>query len=626
MLFSLQKITVENFRGVRRRIVMDLSLTPSGLYFIRGINREDARLGSNGAGKSTLFSEAIIWALTGRISRAARPGNTVENRQSSGTTSVSIEFLLDRTAHVVERTRNPNNLSLDGSKVEEQDIVRVLPLTDAALRKSVLIDQFGEMFLSLRPEAKSQLFTEALDLDMWLRAADEAGQQADKAKRERDGLANKQTGMASLIDAVYDQYERALEGEKEFEESIKKQIADAKQQAAAAKKEVYLREQELNIARANCPDEGDRARQLNDYRTQARRQQFNVSEARSRGLRLDRELDEISDRLAAYKGTVCPECGQSVTDEHLKERRAELRGRITILEDGQKTNTTDILKAGLELEKTEKSIAKLEAQLVEFSKRMADTAVAAERSQNALREMHRANNSLKALQDQSNPFTKQVDDLEVKLKELKAQAKRLIAEEQVVSTSLAIYEFWVKGFREIRLQQIDAALTELELATNRHAEALGLEGWRIAFATDRETKRGTVSYGFNVLLYPSDSDEDPVSWDTYCGGEVQRWQLATTFGLSEVLLARAGITTDFEVLDEPSQHLSPEGIDDLLVCLSDRARDLNRRIFLIDHGSLSAGSFDGVVTICKTSERGTYIEDTGGVLQVVMPRRERAVL
>jgi DNA repair exonuclease SbcCD ATPase subunit len=58
--------------------------------------------------------------------------------------------------------------------VEQADVDKLLPLSDAALRKTLLLDQFGTMFLSLRPEEKSRIFSETLNLDVFIRSAERA--------------------------------------------------------------------------------------------------------------------------------------------------------------------------------------------------------------------------------------------------------------------------------------------------------------------------------------------------------------------------------------------------------------------------------------------------------------------
>lgn len=627
MLFSLKRISIANFRGVRDRIVLDFTNTLSGLYFVRGLNKDDARLGSNGAGKSTLFSESVIWVLTGRVSRSQRPSSDIENRRASGTTLVELEFALDDAVHKVSRSRNPNNLMLDGQKVEQQSIDALLPLTDAALRKSILLDQSGDMFLGLKPEAKSQIFTETLALDKWIRASDIAGQRADQAARLLQTVQRKIEGNSAAYDEARDLYELAKKKEDEFEADMKAQLAVAKKAAREAENASVEAFDALNAARGRVGEGTDQEVELNDQETQLKRLNRAESVAEAQVSSTDRELAKLNEQLKKYNeaALLCPECGQAVGVKHIREKKTTLLGQIEQNKQLKKNYIKGVSAVQAEIEVAADKIEKLKKRLVKYHAAQSEVAVCAERSIAADREKHRAAAKAEELRQRDNPFVKQCDELEARLKELRAAAKALKADEETANAGAAVYQFWQRGFREIRLQQIDTVLAELELSTNSHAEALGLEDWRIEFATERETRKGTVSHGFSVTLYPPD-DEDPVGWETYSGGEVQRWQLATTFGLSEVLLARAGILTDFEVIDEPTSHLSPEGIEDLLVCLSDRARELNRRIFLIDHNSLDRGAFDGIITVTKTRERGTYVEDDGGVFTVAKPKRERVLL
>jgi DNA repair exonuclease SbcCD ATPase subunit len=578
---------------------------------------------------SSLFTESIIWALTGCVSRSRRPGSDVENRNASGETRVDLEFALDAAVHSLSRTRNPNGLFLDGARVEQRDVDALLPLTDAALRKSVLIDQFGEMFLSLRPEAKSQIFTETLNLDKWLRAADAANERALTADRELQANYRKQEGVRRALAEAKDQFEAARRGEVEFEAELKAKMAEARKRERTLQEDADAKRDALDAARRKF-SEADAAggvRRLNDARAVVTRGRRDAEVVAASLARADAVLAALRKRMAAYDGDVrvCPECGQRVGESHVRDRRRALAEEVKAAEAACREASENVAAAADQSAAVDKTVAALEASAAVALEMQAENAVAAERSMAADREVRRTAAELAELKGRVNPFTKQCDALEVRVKELRSELKDLKAEESDLADRQEVAKFWSRGFKEIRLEQVDAALLELEMATNRHAEALGLEDWRIAFATERETHKGTVSHGFTVSLYPP-GESEPVSWETYSGGESQRWQLAATFGLAEVLLARAGVSTDFEVLDEPTSHLSPEGIDDLLSCLYDRAREQNRRILLIDHNSLDRGAFDGVICVTKDKERGTYISDAGGVLAVNKPKRERVVL
>ena len=58
--------------------------------------------------------------------------------------------------------------------------------------------------------------------------------------------------------------------------------------------------------------------------------------------------------------------------------------------------------------------------------------------------------------------------------------------------------------------------------------------------------------------------------------------------------------------DEPTAHLNPQGVSDLLEFLRTRARVENKRIFIVDHRSLDSGLFDGVLTVTR-DESGSHL-------------------
>ena len=619
---SLQRLSVTGFRGVRDTVTLNFTDTPPGLYFIKGENKAEPKLGSNGAGKSSLFTESLEWLLTGSLSRSRRPGADVECRGWQGKTEVVGEFAIDDANRVASRTRNPNGLYLDGEKVEQERIDALLPIADAALRRSILIGQFGEMFLDLRPEAKSRIFTETLNLDKWLRAADVAIDRAKGAEKQLEVNTRQAEGAKRALAEVRDQYEAARKGEKRFEDELKVLIAAARKREREAKVMAESCREALDAAREkHPPGSADSVRELNNMKQMRRSAQTLSLSAAVRLAAAEREVETLTNRLSAYAGKVevCPECGQRVGAAHVAERRLALSGELEIAREKCEVCKMEADSSARELARVEKRMAALEESTADALKVQAEVAVAAERSFAADRDALRASSELAELKARVNPFAAQCDALEERIESLREDLVELERRTAEVNETLEVAKFWVRGFKEIRLEQIDAALAELELATNRHAESLGLSDWQIAFATERETNRGAVSLGFTVSLYPPGAEE-PVSWETYSGGESQRWQLATAFGLAEVLLARAGVSTDFEVLDEPTSHLSPEGIEDLLSCLYDRAIDCQRRIFLIDHNSLDRGAFDGVVVVEKTDKWGTRVSDDGGVVKTKQNR------
>src|SRR5215471_1956295 len=229
-LFSLEELKVTNFRTVKGTVKLSFSQKP-GLYFVAGRNELHPRLGANDAGKSTLFCESLSWLLQGRTSRSNRPGGDIVHWGAQGETAgVEGLFRLGGVPYRLERFRNPSRLRMNGETVTQADIDKLLPLSDSALRRTLLIDQFGTIFLGLGPENKSRIFSETLNLDLWVKAADLAGKQLAEAER---ALTSNEQGLAVTIAAlaeVKDQREDAVKREDSFEDeriaSLKKVKAE----------------------------------------------------------------------------------------------------------------------------------------------------------------------------------------------------------------------------------------------------------------------------------------------------------------------------------------------------------------------------------------------------------------
>lgn len=601
MRFSIRSIEVKNFRAVDKAIINFDNYAP-GLYYILGKNKLQPRLGSNGAGKSTLFYESIAWALLGKTSRSSRPSSDVERRHSQGGTSVKIEFLLGNEVHTVERCRHPNNLLLDGRKVEQIEIDKVLPFNESVLRKTILIDQFNSMFLDLRPEEKSRIFSETLGLDKWLKAAESA---AEKIHAGEKSISQHEKSIASMngtLDEMKISYNRAIQNEEDFIHRKLERLAALEEKISNLEKDIKDLETEwTEVSHYEADTLLIQKKQQLGVQSDLQR---DVASRQSELKRTRMDLERLQRTRTAYETVArCPECGQPIGAAEAAQKAAEatvridqLTGQIGEIEAGLSVSGFKLDKVRVEIEKIEDKINSVNKQIA-TSEGMRRALKNEELRLKGLREEHAG------LLKQDNPYTEECNRLldRYKITKKKRNELQLLIDQELAK--LEIYKFWQKGFKEIRLGQIDSTLAELEISANQHAQSLGLDDWRIQFATERENKSGTVSHSFSTFLYPPDA-EKPVSWDSYSGGESQRWQFACTFGLSEILLMRAGIEPDIEIYDEPTRHLSPEGIDDLLSCLHERAVGLGRRIFFIDHCSLDHGAFDGIVTVIKTKSNG----------------------
>ena len=611
----------KNFNGKHK---VFLGKAKPGLYFFTGKNLVEPQLGANGVGKSTIF-DAVFWCFFGKTIKDGRPADAVVPwSDKKAAPSATVRFYRDGLQMSLTRTRKPNRLFVtvnDDKKIVEKEIQQtevpqLLGMNEETFRRTILIGQFGTMFLDLKPEAQSAMFNDALDLDRWLRAAKLAGTNATELEGTLAQVKSHQERLAGRLEAARAARTNAKAGEAVWEADNAKALKRHKAAVQAA-------QEALDELDAHPEAKPATAEKLRTKRKAAKEALAALTEAKDRAQRLERTADraetacvaeirtakaKLAQLKAAAQDKECPTCGQTVTGKHLKTELTEQQGNIDALElalNGFEENRAlaqaEVEKA-LELEATkEYEIENLAEQILEAEKAYSKWQGQREAADLQLKNAQKV---LRAAEKVENPHTATVASLLVDINKLKED---IATGKDVVATTEAAagrYRYWVNAFKEIRLSLIDEVLMELQVASTAHAERLGMVDWEIKFQTERETKAGDTSYGFTVLLYPP-GQKEPVRWESYSGGEDRRWQLAVTFGLSEVLLARAGLTSNLEVLDEPAQHMSPEGVESLLEALADRAIEQGKTIFYVDHSSLDRGYFEDVLTVVRTKEGST---------------------
>lgn len=584
----------------------------SGLYFITGRNLVEVSLTSNGCGKSTLFN-ALFWVLTGKTLRTQRPGSTIESWYSRSTVRVTLDLVVNDTSYQITRTRKPNSLTLD-SKVVEQGVVNdLLRLNEETLKRTIFVGQFVPLFLDLKPEQQSSLFSEALDLDKWLTASENASQQFKESEDKIKWLDVNRATLQGRMDQLTEQYDFELEREKSFAIEKKKTHSTLQNDLAAAKDKLdraqfALREAESAHRPGEHPDSRQEELGALRARERSRAQALSSITAHLRTRQRERELNQANLDRYLSSTEVCPECGQQVEYEHIQEK-------LKLLQEEDSLITEFVDNAQYEHNTISREVEQLQRKIVTLEARQ-ESSLKQQQEYNNVRRIHDAAVSkvehllqeIAKIKKSANPYTESCATLAAAYFSVQEQIVNVDTQLNDLHELSSIYKYWTSAFKEIRLNLIDETLQELEISANRHIQALGLDEWQIEFRTERENKSGTISHSFTTLIYPNGQTQ-PVPFESYSGGESQRLQLAVTTALSEILLIRAGISPNIEIFDEPTRALSREGITDLLECLRDRATELNRAIFFIDHNSLESGYFDKVITVEKGSTGSRLLEE-----------------
>ena len=292
-------------------------------------------------------------------------------------------------------------------------------------------------------------------------------------------------------------------------------------------------------------------------------------------------LDTIK-RLGALDAE-CPTCLQKVDARHLKAEKSRLEKAEQSLLVDLETATA----AKRDLQTIEQNIRDFEAEKRALSIKIA-------RAEEAVAQLQAA---FDTEQRRVNPYNEMLAAKEAQRVKVKAAlAKTHDAIKQIEQDYTAV-SYWVPGFKRVRLFIVEQALQQLELEVNNSLGSLGLMDWHVELDVERENKSGGVTKGFTVLVWPPDA-ELPVNFATYSGGETQRLRLAGNLGLANLIMERAGLRGTIEFLDEPSAHLSEEGLLDLAETLAQRAGDTQKRIFVIEH-NLPDYPFAGTFTVTR---------------------------
>jgi DNA repair exonuclease SbcCD ATPase subunit len=602
---------IEGFCSFRDPTVIQFP-KQAGLFHIRGENKAEPALGGNAVGKSTL-SNAICWCFYGKNARGLS-GPSVESWDKAKT-DVRVVLELGGSQVEVRRTRKPNNLYL-GSEIVDQGVVDdLLNLTYERFLQCVLLGQFGVLFPDMKPTARLDLISQVLDLELWSGASLSAKEKLSSANMD---IQNKEKSIHGL-------------GERRFAvnkhlESYDSLVADWQrtQEQSIAWEEAELGELETSV-RGLVLDEGKASKKLEATKEKLSEAELAASSARKRH---SRERENFVQRRAEWDASKkdwlrakealhglqeqsedsCPLCGQQIDRSQLdvlvSKAESSLEEARLVME-----STSDLnLQAKKEAERMQSCLAELREAESRASKAHGDAAslhreIVAELKQQRS-DLRRCETKLAGFVAETNPHESGRESIQDTLDELTDK----IEEEQVFLydsvTNHGLLQDWPKLFKELRLWLVEQALDELEIHVNSSLIELGLHDWSISFSVERETKSGTVSRGFDILVMSPMSPEG-VPWESWSGGETQRLRVACAAGIAELIRSRTLADPFFEIWDEPTAHLDENGVQDLIAYFG--ARSDQRQIWIVDHRSLDSGAFDGSLTVVK-DEKGSHVE------------------
>lgn len=582
---SLNAVTLERFQSFRKKTAIVFT-KKSGFKFITGRNMCEPRLGANGAGKSTIF-EAVTWGLFGATSNGDRSSDVVTWNEKRPLVIVFIT--VDGTQHAIIREGSPNRLTIDGRIAEQEDVDRLIGLSKNRFLQTVLFGQGAPLFFDLSVPERGALLDDVFQISYWLERSDHAGKLEQVAQREALDLVNQIAGIDVGLQSFTDEHESHLEKQASDWKTARQKRIDAAIAEVAAEEVKLAKLNRWEVRVKSAIANAAHAQDLSDLTTEQRRTDIACELART-------ELAKARELVKFYKHTdVCPTCRQQIS-EHIKNRETR---KLQLQIDKAQSEIADLNRCNEQrkeqIAKAKEANAQLESELNELKlelRQIQTETEAADRIIDIIEAKVAAEGKLS-----DNPYTAQLERFREQRNRLQRSKTRLTIRRANRQAHLEILRFWKQKFKEVRLFLLKQVLDSLTIEIAAAASALGLSNWKVALATETETKSGTIKPGIQITV----TTPDNASRKRYSGGEHQRIKLAISIGLANMIQRMAGVMFDFEVWDEPTQFLSEEGISDLLECLSYRAQSTNKSIYLLDHRSLNYG-FDETIFIEKTHE------------------------
>lgn len=603
-----QSITLNGFKCFTSSTTFHFPADP-GLYFVTGRNEVEKELEANACGKSTLFCDAICWCLYGKTPRGVKAGDIVNWDSSSAWVDFSFQ---SRGVHYrVQRCQHPNSLTIavDHSPVAtitQEELEQRVGLDYSAFCNSIVFSQLTDTFFDLRPAEKSEVLESVLPLAVWEEAAKRAKQRADGLEKEMSAKLEMTAGLKGRLQALNeldledkieeweavrsDEIAGIVESFAEDDEKLRELKSKGRvwQQKEAETKQSVL-EVEALLVEAEAEYEGIYAEILKIERNA-------TAQSTEMGM-LQKEIDRLR-----QLGPVCAMCKQKIGHEHRETEENKYQKRIKVLMEGLSAAKNSRLEVDQQLKAVGSDVGEIKnvrMNLVsaynDANRHLSEVKI---RVSQLLEEKKCKELRIVNLEARTNPFVEQKKKIEDDKRKLKSQIVQIKGQLTGLDTQLSSMQYWIQGFKEVKLMQISDILTQLELEVNNYLYQFGLHHWKIEFSVDSTTKAGKARKGFAVTIKPPNL-ESAVPWASYSGGETQRLRLAGALGMSDLILACFGLTPGLEVWDEPSTYLSQQGITNLMDVLKDRSITTGRQIFLIDHRNLDTGTFNGLYTVVR---------------------------
>jgi DNA repair exonuclease SbcCD ATPase subunit len=594
---------------------------------IDGLNKDDEKSKSNGSGKSTLL-ESINWGLYGELCRKNRFKDEVIHKQSKSA-EVQIHFNLDEIRYYIERTigrKKPMELKisqngeevLKGSTYQTKQI-HLEKLIGMNFISFQCTEMFGRDFMNfpdLKPGERANILTEVRGLEKYTEASKKASDTAkllasnteklnnDLSKEEGKLTGIRTTSYTSAITAWNAEREKFIELEmnktRVLEEVIKMRTIALEKINVENQKKINETETELKVLLKSLPDR----KAVQDNINQA---QEELSKILAQGKYLS---DIITNRVKEIENLTkngegpCPFCDQTITGEYLSQRinqlgleKMQFQTDLAV-NDSYKIKWIEIVNRNKEILTSsyykEKEINEKQILLQKLGQTIIDIPFDGQIQEKRL-EIQNIESEIKNKKEEINPYIELEEQRKEKIKETGTTIRKIKSEIIKFKEDQQYYEFWIEGYKKIRMMIFDTMISELEAVSQQFLSQYSSE-LTILMSTERETRSGTIKDEFNISIMDSNGIE--ISYEMYSGGERQKIRLSIARALAQLIKDRCGRDFNFITFDEPNDALDDVGKSVNFETFQELAEE-GKIVLVTDHDALFKDKFGHSILIIK---------------------------
>ena len=561
-MIVFKKIRYKNFLSTGNTpIEVDLRKSPTTLI-----------IGQNGSGKSTLL-DALCWALFNKPFRIIKKEQMI-NTINQSDCEVEIDFDVGTKQYKVKRGVKPNLFEIycngqlidqNASNIDYQKYLErnIMKLNYRSFIQVVILgSSLYEPFMKMKSRYRKEAVEEILDIKVF--------SHMDWMLRDQQGQLSKEIlDVRHKCDLIETKYETELKHFNALSDLNTNDIDIKKEQLEKNNKanETYtLKVEELNKEIDSIKDELQKKEEVDNKLKQLLKMETKI-EHNLHGHKKNLEFFQENDN--------CPTCTQKLEPEFRGEKIAYEKGKITVLEDGVKKLTEEVVK----MEEKVNHFGAISKKLSDLYVDVAKVNTSLEQLNSYSDKIHEEILQLENKQTDSKKIATDLQQLKEELEQVKVQRDKVTNDKKYVDVLREVLS--EKG---AKTQIIRKFLPIMNTLINQYLQSMDLY---VSFHLDEEFNETVKSRHRDTFVYNSFSE-----------GEKLRIDLALLFTWRTIAKMKNSVNTNLLILDEIfDSSLDAQGTDDFFKIIN---KLNNENIFIISHkGDIMFDKFTNIMKFEK---------------------------